>query len=80
MTDERLVTIQLPRNEAQILAAAVGWQPYNRTEIGRSAYSRVRAALQEFDKTWPEIVTANDEAPPPEKPKRGRPRKTTTTK
>lgn len=79
MTDERTVTITLTEYEAGLVASAL---MYDRTLSGSTAYGKVRGALNRLNDapTWPEIVTANDEAPPPEKPKRGRPRKTPAAK
>jgi hypothetical protein len=75
MTDERTVTITLTEYEAGLVASAL---LYDRTLSGSTAYGKVRGALNRLNEE-PE-APAQEEAPPPEKPKRGRPRKTPATK
>jgi hypothetical protein len=75
MTDERTVTVEFTKYEAGLVASALR---YDRTISGSTAYGKVRGALNRLNEE-PE-APAQEEAPPPEKPKRGRPRKTPATK
>lgn len=68
MTDERTVKVEFTEEEARTAASALSWGSYIDTPLGFTTFRKIRNALLP-----PEPVT--EEAPPPEKPKRGRPRK-----
>lgn len=76
MTDERTVTVEFTKYEAGLVASAL---MYDRTLSGSTAYGKVRGALNRLNEE-PVEAPAQGEAPPPEKPKRGRPRKTPAAK
>ena len=75
MTDERTVTVEFTKYEAGLVASAL---MYDCTLSGSTAYGKVRGALNRLNAE--SEAPAQEEAPLPEKPKRGRPRKTTAAK
>jgi len=75
MTDQRTVTVEFTKYEAGLVASAL---MYDRTLSGSTAYGKVRGALNRLNDE-PE-APAQGEAPLPEKPKRGRPRKASAAK
>lgn len=72
MTDERTVTVEFTEFEASMVAGILMFSSGSLLPASSTAYSKVRGALNALG---PEP----EEKPVPEKPKRGRPRKATTT-
>lgn len=82
MTEERTVKVEFTEAEAMIVASAVGWGRYTVIPAGDAAHRKIRQALYRLNDSDPSAPVPNpltEEVPVPEKPKRGRPRKSPVT-